>query len=109
MDSSSPHDMPCLSVQAGGARASSVIVHRVPPDRVAQFLELQRGLTEAARAFPGYQATDVYPPAEPQQSEWVVVVHFDGPQALQRWLDSPARAAWLEKRRNELGDFRLKT
>jgi uncharacterized protein len=108
MDSSS-HNTAALNVQAGGARASSVIVHRVPPDRVEQFLELQRGITEAAKAFPGYQATDVYPPAERQQSEWVVVIHFDGPETLQRWLDSPVRAEWIEKRRNELGDFRLKT
>src|SRR5436309_14986580 len=108
MDSSS-HTTAGLSLQAGGARASSVIVHRVPPDRVEQFLELQRGITEAAKAFPGYQATDVYPPAEPQPSEWVVVIHFDGPEALRRWLDSPVRAGWIEKFRAERGDFRLKT
>lgn len=108
MDSSSPNT-PGTRVHVSGARASSVIVHRVPPDRVEQFLELQRGITEAAEAFPGYQATDVYPPAERQQSEWVVVIHFDRPETLQRWLDSPARAEWIEKLRNELGDFRLKT
>jgi antibiotic biosynthesis monooxygenase (ABM) superfamily enzyme len=108
MDPSSPNT-PGPHVQVRGARASSVIVHRVPPDRAEQFLELQRGITEAAKAFPGYQATDVYPPAERQQSEWVVVIHFDGPETLQRWLDSPARAGWIEKLRNEMGDFRLRT
>jgi uncharacterized protein len=108
MDSSSPNP-PGPHVQVRGARASSVIVHRVPPDRVEQFLELQRGITEAAKAFPGYQATDVYPPAENQQSEWVVVIHFDDPETLQRWLESPVRAEWIEKRRDEMGDFRLKT
>src|SRR5262245_28839667 len=108
MDSSSA-DKPGSSVQVRGARASSVIVHRVPPDRGEQFLELQRGITEAAKAFPGYQATEVYPPAERQQSEWVVVIHFDGPETLQRWLDSPVRAEWIGKLRNQTGDFRLKT
>jgi uncharacterized protein len=108
MDSSS-HNTAGLSVLAGGARTSSVIVHRVPPDRVEQFLELQRGITEVAKAFPGYLATDVYPPADHQQSQWVVVIHFDGPETLQRWLDSPVRAEWIERHRNELGDFRLKT
>jgi antibiotic biosynthesis monooxygenase (ABM) superfamily enzyme len=106
---SSPPDTSGPHVQVRGARASSVIVHRVPPDRAEQFLELQRGITEAAKAFPGYQATDVYPPAEPQQSEWVVVIHFDGPEALRHWLDSPVRAGWIEKFRSETGDFRLKT
>jgi hypothetical protein len=38
-----------------------------------------------------------------------VVIHFDGPETLRRWLDSPVRAEWIEKRRNELGEFRLKT
>jgi uncharacterized protein len=108
MDSSSPNT-PDPLVQVRGARTSSVIVHRVPPDRAEQFLELQRGITETAKAFPGYQATDVYPPAERQPSEWVVVIHFDGPETLQRWLDSPVRAEWIEKLRNEMGDFRVKT
>jgi uncharacterized protein len=108
MDSSSPNT-PGPHVQVRGARASSVIVHRVPPDRAEQFLELQRGITEAAKAFPGYQATDVYPPTERQQSEWVVVIHFDGPETLQRWLDSPVRAEWIGKLRKEMGDFRLMT
>jgi antibiotic biosynthesis monooxygenase (ABM) superfamily enzyme len=91
-----------------GARASSVIVHRLRPDQAERFLEMQRGITEAAQGFPGYQATDVYPPAESQQLEWVVVIHFESPEALQRWLDSPVRAQWLEKIRAEVGDFRLK-
>ena len=86
--------------------ASSVIVHRVAPDLVERFLELERGITEAAKAFPGYQATDVYPPADSRQAEWVVVIHFDGPENLQRWLGSPVRAEWVEKLRKEMGDFR---
>src|SRR5262245_45380673 len=108
MDPSSP-DKPDSPVQVRGARASSVIVHRVPPDRTEQFLELQRGITEAAKALPGYQATEVYPPAERQQSEWVVVIHFDSPETMQRWLDSPARAEWLQKLQSAMGEFHLKT
>jgi antibiotic biosynthesis monooxygenase (ABM) superfamily enzyme len=108
MDSATP-ESPGLRMLVLGERASSVIVHRPPPDRVAQFLELQRGITEAAKAFPGYQATDVYPPADRQQAEWVVVIHFDGPEPLQCWLDSPVRAEWVDKLRKEMGDFRLKT
>jgi antibiotic biosynthesis monooxygenase (ABM) superfamily enzyme len=108
MDSSSP-ETPDPRMQVLGKGASSVIVHRPPPDRVGQFLEMQRGITEAAKAFPGYQATDVYPPADRQQAEWVVVIQFDGAETLQRWLDSPVRAEWVDKLRKEMGDFRLKT
>jgi hypothetical protein len=34
-------------------RATSVIVHRVPPAAADRFLALQDGLTRAAEAFPG--------------------------------------------------------
>jgi antibiotic biosynthesis monooxygenase (ABM) superfamily enzyme len=108
MDPSSP-ETPGPRLQVRGTRASSVIVHRPPPDRVGRFLELERGITEAAEAFPGYQATDVYPPADSRQAEWVVVIHFDGAETLRRWLDSPVRAEWINKLRGEMGDFRLKT
>jgi uncharacterized protein len=110
MDSAS-FETPARQMHVLGKGASSVIVHRPPPDRVEQFLEMQRGITEAAKSFPGYQATDVYPPAEgdPPATEWVVVIHFDGPATLQRWLDSPVRAEWVSKLREEMGDFRLKT
>jgi antibiotic biosynthesis monooxygenase (ABM) superfamily enzyme len=90
-------------------RASSVIVHRVPPAAVDRFLALQEGFTRAAEAFPGYQGTDAYPPADPKGTEWVVLIHFADPAALQAWLDSPARAEWAEKVRTEVGEFRLET
>jgi antibiotic biosynthesis monooxygenase (ABM) superfamily enzyme len=93
-------------VEVRVSRASSVIVHRVPPGSGDRFVEWERGISEATAAFPGYQATDVYPPAEGQQ-DWVVILHFDNPEALQRWLDSPLRAEWLAKLKGV--DFRLKT
>jgi len=96
-------------MQVHGAQASSVIVHSLPPERVERFLELQRGITQAAEGFRGYEATDVYPPTEGQDANWVVIIHFDGPETLQRWLDSPERAEWVAKLRNEMGDFRLKS
>ncbi|MDB5309167.1 MAG: hypothetical protein JWO38_3369 [Gemmataceae bacterium] len=91
------------------SRASSVIVHRVPSAAADRFLALQDGLTRAAEAFPGYQGTDVYPPADAAGVEWVVLIHFADAAALQGWLTSPARAGWVEKVRAEVGEFRLKT
>jgi antibiotic biosynthesis monooxygenase (ABM) superfamily enzyme len=88
------------------SRASSVIVHRVPPDGAESFLAWERGISEATAPLPGYQATDVYPPAEGQQ-DWVVILHFDDPEALQHWLDSPLRAEWLAKLKG--AEFRVKT
>ena len=93
-----------------GVRVSTVVVQRVPADRVQRFLECQRGLTEAAKGFPGYQSTELYPPADdqPVRSGWRSSTSTTS-ESLQRWLDSPVRAEWIKKLRDEIGDFRLKT
>lgn len=104
-----PSNAAGASLDLRGARSSSVIVHRVPTDCVEPFLEWQRGITQAAAAFPGYQATDLYPPAEPGQPEWVVVIHFDGSAALERWLEAPVRAEWTAKLPAQAADFKVKT
>ncbi len=91
------------------SRASSVIVHRVPPEAADRFLALQDEFTRAAAAFPGYQSTEVYPPADPTGTEWVVLIHFADAAALRGWLDSPARAEWVAKLRSQIGEFRLET
>ena len=91
------------------SRASAVIVQRVPATAVDWFVKWQRGITHAAEGFPGYQATDFYPPTVRQQHEWVIVIHFDNPEALQRWLDSPVRSEWTAKLPGELKRFGLKT
>lgn len=90
------------------SRASSVIVHRVTLDGAERFLEWQRGISAAAAEFPGYQATDIYPPAD-GQPEWVVIVHFDHPETLQRWLGSPLRAEWLARLQGTAARFQMKT
>ncbi len=79
------------------ARASAVLVERIPTDLADWFLEWQAGISAAAATLPGYQATDIYPPTEPGSEEWVVVLHYDTVEHLQLWLDSPLRADWLQK------------
>jgi len=91
-----------------GPRSSSVIVHRVPPGSRGLLLEWQRGVTHEAESFPGYQGTEVYPPATDQEAEWVIVIHFDDSKTLQAWLDSPERAEWTAKLPREIQKFQLK-
>ncbi len=107
--SSAPADDPLVPMDIRGARVSTVVVQRVPADRVQRFLECQRGLTQAAEGFPGYQGTELYPPADDRHQEWVAVIHFNDQESLQRWIDSPVRAEWIKKLRDEIGDFQLKT
>src|SRR5689334_11214496 len=104
----SPPDAAHPLVQIRRPRTSSVIVQRIPPEAAEAFLEWQHGITGAAALFPGYQETEIYPPAG-RQEEWVVVIHFDDLEALQRWLDSPERAGWIAKLPCERRDYRMQT
>ena len=105
-DSTPEPARPVLEVRS--ARASSVIVQRISPDAADAFMEWQRGITAAAAEFPGYQSTEIYPPADPRQQEWVVVLHFDNTKSLEDWLGSPTRARWAAMRPYDFGDYRLK-
>jgi antibiotic biosynthesis monooxygenase (ABM) superfamily enzyme len=102
--SSAGEGRPLLEIRS--ARASSVIVQRIPPDAAEAFLEWQRGITAAAAGFPGYQTTEIYPPSG-QQEEWVVILHFDNLQTLQDWLASPTRAEWVAKMPCPAQNYRL--
>jgi antibiotic biosynthesis monooxygenase (ABM) superfamily enzyme len=106
---SSPSQTPGSQIQLRGPQSSSVIVQRVAPGNREVFLEWQRGVTAAAAAFPGYQATEIYPPAPERPLEWVIVIHFDSEASLRGWLDSPQRAEWTAKLPREIREFRLKT
>ncbi len=90
------------------SRASAVVVQRVPVALADWFMEWQRGVTGAAEGFAGYRDTDIYPPADSQRGEWVVVIHFVDEKSLQEWLGSSVRAQWVEKLRAQVGDFELK-
>jgi antibiotic biosynthesis monooxygenase (ABM) superfamily enzyme len=90
-------------------QASSVIVHRVPAESVHEFLEWEQRVSEAAKKFPGYRATDIYPPDEASGVEWVVIIHFERARDLKSWLDSPVRADWMARLPRVLRDYRLKT
>ena len=100
---------PIAPTEIRGVCISTVVVQRVPGDRVQRFLECQRGLTEAVEGIPGYRGTELYPPADDRNQEWVTVIHFDDHAALQRWLGSPIRAELIKTLRDEIGDFQLKT
>ncbi len=89
-------------------RASAVVVQRVPAAKADWFLEWQQGIARAAEQFAGFSRIDVYPPAVDQHVEWVVVIQFADEVSLRGWLDSSVRARWVEKLREQCGDFELK-
>ncbi len=91
-----------------GPRASTVITQHYPADRADTFMAWQREVAALAGAYPGYQATEVYPPTG-GGDEWVIIIHFDDEAKLQAWLDAPERAAWLAKLPDEALGFRQQT
>jgi antibiotic biosynthesis monooxygenase (ABM) superfamily enzyme len=91
------------------AKASTVFVQHVPPAAVETFKQWQRGVTAAAQDRPGYQGTDLYPPADGRGGEWVAVIHFEDDETLQKWLLSPVRTQWIEKLRASVGEFEQKS
>ena len=91
------------------ARASAAVVQHVPPEAEVEFKQWQRGVTAAVECFPGYQGTDLYPPAVGRGDEWVTVIHFEDEASLQDWLDSSECAKWVERLRSSVGEFELKT
>lgn len=88
--------------------ASSVIVHHVAPEKTDDFLKWQNGITAAVERFPGYRSTEVYPPVNASQTQWVIVIHFDDRQSLEAWLDSPTRTEWVNKLDRTIADYSLK-
>ena len=91
-----------------GPRASTVITQHYPADQADTFMAWQREVAALAGAYPGYQATEVYPPTG-GGDEWVIIIHFDDEAKLQAWLDAPERAAWLAKLPAEAHGWRQQT
>lgn len=91
------------------AKSSAAIVQRVPPEATEKFKQWQRDVSTAAHHFPGYEGTDLYPPANDATGEWVSVIHFADQPALQAWINSPERAKYVAQLRETVGDFELKT
>jgi antibiotic biosynthesis monooxygenase (ABM) superfamily enzyme len=109
MASGDPPDPARPVLRVRGPRASTVIVHRFPADHADAFLDWLHGITGAAGAFPGYQATEVYPPGGDHDDAWVVIIHFDDEATLGAWLGAPERAAWVARLPHAARDFRIRT
>lgn len=87
------------------ARTSAVIVHPVPPAYADCYLAWQQTVTATAAQFVGYQGTDVYPPESDRNPNWIAVLHFESPEDLQNWLDSPQRAELIAQLPPELAGY----
>lgn len=76
-----------------GARpgVGMVVSTRVKSGREHEYREWQGTIDKEAARFPGFMGNEVFPPVPGLQDEWVVVVRFDSPANLQKWLASDVR------------------
>ncbi|MFB7667090.1 antibiotic biosynthesis monooxygenase [Kitasatospora sp. NPDC056138] len=79
--------------------ATVVLSQKVRKDREADYRHWQDRMTTLARGFDGFSGTEVYPPGESAEGEWVVVFRFGRIDQLTAWLDSPERGRMLEEGR----------
>ena len=83
--------------------ATVLISMSVRPGCEAEYQRWQRGMDEVARRFPGFEATELYPPSSADHGAWVVVFRFSELAQLTSWLDSREREA-LTKEGEQLFD-----
>lgn len=68
-----------------------VVSTRVKSGREAEYRQWQGTIDKEAARFPGFMGNEVFPPVPGLQDEWVVVIRFDSPANLQKWLESEVR------------------
>jgi len=73
------------------------VTRRVKPGHEAAYEEFLAGMSDAAKAFPGYLGEEVFRAAAGTGGEYRIVYRFDSTAHLRGWLDSGERAAWLRR------------
>lgn len=100
-------------IMTGGAAppdtlVTAVVTHRVPPERVDEFLAWQERLRLAETKFPGFRGSEIFQPIEGVQDEWTMLYRYDSAADLDRWLTSNERRQLLDEGK-KFSDFRLRT
>jgi antibiotic biosynthesis monooxygenase (ABM) superfamily enzyme len=74
-----------------------IVPHRVKPENVPAFLELQRAFDAQQRGFPGYRGSELLRPVPGISEEWTALVRFENQEAMQAWIDAPVRQRFLDE------------
>jgi antibiotic biosynthesis monooxygenase (ABM) superfamily enzyme len=75
---------------------TTTVTRRVKPGHEAAYEAFLEGIIAAASRFPGHIGVEVFRPDRPG-GEYRTVYRFDSAGHLRAWLESPERAAWLER------------
>ena len=72
-----------------------VVTDRIPDDRVDEFLQWHKTITEAEARFPGFRGSEVFRPIKGVQEEWTTIYRYDTAEHLDAWLNSAERRKLL--------------
>jgi len=76
---------------------TAVIAHSVKPDRQEGYEEWLRGIVPVAKEFKGHLGVQILRPKLREDSEYVIVLHFDRHENLKGWLESEVRHEWIDR------------
>ncbi|MEU4213260.1 antibiotic biosynthesis monooxygenase [Streptomyces sp. NPDC026206] len=91
---------PRASRDSAAENATVVTSQKVRAGHVDEYRRWQNRTNEAARAFDGFEGSEVYPPGAGSENEWVAVFRFSGIDHLTAWLESDRRRELLAEGRS---------
>lgn len=77
--------------------ATVVISHRVRADRHAEYEAWLEQIAPLCQAAPGHLDWQIVRPVAGLTETYTVIIRFDTSAKLRQWMESPARAALIEK------------
>lgn len=69
----------------------------VAPEQTDAYQEWHHRIDIAVRAVGGFVASELHPPIDGMQKEWIHVLRFDSGESLQGWLEAPERQALVKE------------
>jgi antibiotic biosynthesis monooxygenase (ABM) superfamily enzyme len=83
---------------------TEVIITRIKPGQEDAYRAFADRIQRVQQSFPGYIGSFVQPPQH-NETGWTTVLRFDTVQNLDRWLNSPERAALLKESEHLIEGF----
>lgn len=82
---------------AGDARATVVITHRLSDDKHAAYERWLEKVEPVCKAMPGHREWQVVRPVPGLTDTYTVVIRFDTREHLRQWMESPQRIQLVEE------------
>jgi antibiotic biosynthesis monooxygenase (ABM) superfamily enzyme len=80
-----------------GQHVTAVITHRVRSGREGGYETWIKGISAAAREFPGHLGVSILRPQPGAASDYVIVLQFTTCDHLTNWLSSDTRKDWIDQ------------